>query len=118
MRNGRVMSALLATLIFISLFSACGKKEIILDNRVVRAEDPWYETTRFNVGYGISQNEMIESRYVEYSGDKICVAEIIYNLETYARDSFLLVYDDNGNELNKVPIDTQNGSQISRILSV
>ena len=118
MRHGRVMSALLATFIFVSMFSACGKKEIILDNKVVRAEDPWYETTRFNVGYDTTQNEMIESRYVEYSGDKVYVAEIIYNLETYARDSFLLVYDDNGNELNQIPIDTQNGSQISRILSV
>lgn len=118
MRRGRFISAILATLIFVSLFSACGKKEIVLDNKIVRAEDPWYETTRFNVGYETAQNEMIESQYIEYCSDKVYVADIIYNLETYDRSSYLLVYDDSGNQLNQIPIDTQNGSQISMILSI
>ncbi|MCR5617517.1 MAG: hypothetical protein K6F83_04440 [Clostridiales bacterium] len=116
MRRARFVSAFLAVLIFVSLFSACKKKDIILDNRVVREEDPWYESSRFKISCELQDSEFLSGCSIECSNDKIFAIFSIYNPEFYiCRRTNMQVFDDSGNKLNELIVKAPDNAVIDNI---
>ena len=114
----RAVAVFLSVVLIMSFAVSCKSKEIVLDNTVVRAEDPWYETTRFNIGYSFSSEEIGEDSYVFYNDDKVYVTNLAYDFETYERKAVFRIFDDEGNKVSELNIFAEDHLQIDSFYSI
>ena len=103
MQYKRITALALAVSMLAPMITSCAKSNT--KNIVVKEDDPWYESVRFDLETDKLPSEMIDSSVVTYGNDKLYHLYSLTNLSDYDnyRRTMLDTYDSNGNLLNQKP---------------
>ena len=103
MKKLRCIALILSVSMLMPMLCSCAKKS---KNTTVRKDDPWFESTRFDLKTDIKESEMIEGSTVSYGNGKVYHIYSIINLADYEnyRRTMLDTYDDKGNLLSQVKV--------------
>ena len=116
MRGRKTVSFLLAVCMLTTVFTSCSKtnKDII-----VREDDPWFESVRFELNNDQKSTEMLDSSIVSYSNGRVYHLYSLTDLADYDdyRRTVLTTYDDQGNELSSVRLKDPANYVIDSIIS-
>ena len=116
MRKIRLLTAAMAIIVLMPMLMSCssGKKS----SNVVKADDPWYETTRFEITRDLKPGSQIGANLITAAGDRI------YSLYCYSNDMWgssktvLDVYDLDGNNVIHQTIDYPEGVYFTSVYSI
>ena len=71
MRRTRLLAISMAFILLVSAFTSCTKSGGKGNNKV-KADDPWYESTRFELAQDLGQNDSVGASYeLCASNDKV-----------------------------------------------
>ena len=103
MKKLRCIALILSVSMLMPMLCSCAKKS---KNTTVRKDDPWFESTRFDLKTDIKESEMLEGSTVSYGNGKVYHIYSIINLADYEnyRRTMLDTYDDKGNLLSQVKV--------------
>ncbi|MBR6988144.1 MAG: extracellular solute-binding protein [Clostridiales bacterium] len=114
MRRIKLISAVMAVAMLMPVLTSCksGKK----GKNVVKADDPWYESSRFELSQDLGQNDSIGASYLlGASNDKVFY---LYCFSTDAWNSSKTVidtYDFDGNMVNRTYVSYPSGIMVGQI---
>ena len=116
MRKIKPVAIAMVFIMLMPMLMSCSSS--IKKNTVVKADDPWYESTRFEIKEDIRQNEIKNSDCLCASNDKL------FNIYNMTADNWgssrtvLDTYDLNGNLLKRQEVSCPDNSYILAIESV
>ena len=116
MKNKRLIALTLSAVMFVSILTSCinAKKS----DKVVKEDDPWFESTRFDIDSEIPSGALTDYSQISVSNDKI------YYTYLYTTDMFgsthtcLDTYDLNGTKLDHVELIYPDEGAIYRIFHI
>ena len=85
---------------------------------VVKEDDPWYESTRFDPAFDIAQFQSLQGADVSYLNDKICITQSIYDNVDCFYETKLLVYDESGTLEKNIVLSGQDTEFLQSIYTV
>ena len=93
MKKLRCLALILALSMLMPMLCSCAKKS---KDTTVKKDDPWFESTRFNLKTDIKESEMLEGSTVSYGNGRVYHVYSIVNLADYEnyRRTMLDTYDD------------------------
>ena len=117
MMKEKAVSSLLAVCLFATVLVSCTKTG---KEQVVREDDPWFESTRFELDTDQKATEMMESSIVSYCNGKVYHLYSLTNLADYDdyRRTMLTTYDEHGNELSSIRLEDPVNYVLSSIIAV
>ncbi len=118
MQYKRITALALAVSMLAPMITSCAKSNT--KNIVVKEDDPWYESVRFDLETDKLPSEMIDSSVVTYENDRLYHLYSLTNLSDYDnyRRTMLDTYDSNGNLLNQIKVTDLGKYSITRINSI
>ncbi len=110
----RIVASLLAVSLAAPVLMSCSKKG---SDTVVSENDPWYESTRFELDMDILPTEMLGNTEVCYGNGKIYHVYGLTNLADYDnyRRTMLDAYDEKGNRISSIKLKDPAGYSIERV---
>ena len=114
MKKQKCLALILAAAMLVPVFSSCSKKA---KNTTVRKDDPWFESSRFDLKTDLKGSEMLGGSTVCYGNGMVYHAYSIINLADYEnyRRTMLDTYDDKGNLLSHVKVKDPSNYAIDSI---
>ena len=118
MRNKKTIALALAVSILAPMFTSCAKSST--KNIIVKEDDPWYESVRFDLETDKLPSEMLDSSIVTYEKDRLYHLYCLTNLSDYDnyRRTMLDTYDSNGNLLSQIKVTEPGNYSITKIDSI
>ena len=118
MRNKKTIALALAVSILVPMFTSCAKSST--KNVIVKEDDPWYESVRFDLETDKLPSEMLDCSIVTYENDRLYHLYCLTNLSDYDnyRRTMLDTYDSNGNILSRIKITEPGNYSITKIDSI
>ena len=113
----RFLSAVMAIAMLMPVLTSCKTGKI--GKKVVKEDDPWYESTRFELSQDLGQNDCVGASYeLCASDDKVfylyCFSKTFWATSTTVIDS----YDFDGNMVNRSYVSYPDGIMISQFYAV
>ena len=96
MSKMRVAAMLMSVALILSATS-CKLNSKKSGQTTVKKDDPWYDSSRFELQFQVGDKEMIDSYEIQYINGKILVPYTCMNTETYVDTTKLNIYDEQGN---------------------
>ncbi|MDO4421118.1 MAG: hypothetical protein Q4C15_03620 [Eubacteriales bacterium] len=118
MQYKRITALALAVSMLAPMITSCAKSNT--KNIVVKEDDPWYESVRFDLETDKLPSEMIDSSVVTYGNDKLYHLYSLTNLSDFDnyRRTMLDTYDSNGNLLNQIKVTDPGNYSITMINNI
>ena len=103
MKKLKCLVLILAVSMLMPMLCSCSKK---VKNSTVKKDDPWFESSRFDLKTDIKGSEMLEGSTVSYGNGKVYHAYSIINFADYDnyRRTMLDTYDEKGNLISQVKV--------------
>ena len=116
MKFKRIMAVIMTVVMAMPVLASC--TGVAKSDNVVKEDDPWYDSTKFDLETDIPSGAMTDYSQICVSNDRI------YYTYTYSEDlwattkSFIDTYDLEGTKLSHVKIIYPDGFKINRIFSI
>jgi hypothetical protein len=116
MRKIRFLAVAMAIVILMPMLMSCssGKKS----SNVVKADDPWYETTRFKLEKNLKPYSMEGGTQIASSDDKIITVYCYSNDMWGSSITIIDVYDFDGNRVNHKAVEYPEGIYFTSVYSM
>ena len=116
MGKTRFFAIVLAIVMLTPVLTSCraGKNK----NNVVKADDPWYESTKFELKMDLQKNDLLASSVVYTCNDKLFSAYVMTPDRFATTRSLLDTYDYEGNLLSRKKITCPDGFRAQDIYCI
>ena len=117
MKRLKITALIMAVLMLQPMVLSCTAKK---KEMVVKEDDPWYESYRFQLDNDQLDTEMLQGSVVSYSNGKLYHLYSLTNIEDYEdyRRCMLDTYDEEGNLLSRIRLKNPGNFELDRIQAV
>ena len=116
MRSIKPFAMAMAILMLMPLFTSCSP--VLKKSTIVKADDPWYDSTMFKIDKSIRSGDTLESSKLCASDDYIFSVYTTSQMQWSSSRTVVDTYDLKGNLLNRKDIETPNNKYIFSVYGI
>ena len=117
MRKIKIVSVVMAMAMLMPLLTSC--KSVKIGRNVVKADDPWFESTRFELAQDLGQYDSTGASYVLCASNSKVFFLYCFSTDMWATTKTVIdTYDFDGNMLNRTYVSSPDGVKINEIETI